>query len=273
MARLMFHRLALVSFGAACAGLILNIAVALLHKQSAAAFPTVATASPGIQLALVVVTILAGVFAFFRFYKPGTDAAGPRVSDLVLVGAALALALQNAFVASRWASQAEAARAEQHGSLAPLRERAEAGDPEAQHDLGVHYDQGLGIDQDQAEAVRWYRRAAERGFAPAQYNLAYSLEAGEGVARDIDGAVRWYTKAAEQGLQPAQVAAGVLHLDPASGGENPPAAYMWLTLAAEGEPGDAQVQAQHYLDQVKARLTPEQRVEGERLLSTRRGRD
>jgi len=40
-----------------------------------------------------------------------------------------------------------------------LRLRAEAGDAEAQYTIGLTYD--MGVPQDNAEAVRWYRLAAD----------------------------------------------------------------------------------------------------------------
>jgi TPR repeat protein len=40
-----------------------------------------------------------------------------------------------------------------------------------QNYLGVMYQSGLGVLQDDIEAVRWYRQAAEQGHATAQYNL------------------------------------------------------------------------------------------------------
>ena len=55
--------------------------------------------------------------------------------------------------------------------LADMRALAEAGDAEAQNNLGLMYFNGRGVAQDDAEAVAWYRRAAEQGFANAQYNL------------------------------------------------------------------------------------------------------
>ena len=48
---------------------------------------------------------------------------------------------------------------------------AEQGDADAQYNLGVMYDNGEGVTQDDAEAVKWYRRAAEQGNAFAQHNL------------------------------------------------------------------------------------------------------
>ena len=41
---------------------------------------------------------------------------------------------------------------------------AERGDAQAQFNLGVMYDKGRGVSQDDAEAFKWYRQAAERGL-------------------------------------------------------------------------------------------------------------
>ena len=49
--------------------------------------------------------------------------------------------------------------------------RRRTGNAVAQFNLGLIYHNGEGISQDQAEAVKWYRRAAEQGDAQAQCNL------------------------------------------------------------------------------------------------------
>jgi TPR repeat protein len=38
------------------------------------------------------------------------------------------------------------------------------------------YSQGLGVDQDKAEAVKWYKLAAEQGYTKAQSNLGAIYE-------------------------------------------------------------------------------------------------
>ena len=48
---------------------------------------------------------------------------------------------------------------------------ADQGNATAQYSLGISYSIGLGVPQDDAEAVRWYRLSAEQGDADAQYNL------------------------------------------------------------------------------------------------------
>ena len=61
-----------------------------------------------------------------------------------------------------------------------------------------------GVEQDDEEAVRWYRLAAEQGLAWGQYDLGRMYAEGRGVEQDDEEAVRWYRLAAEQGLAEAQ---------------------------------------------------------------------
>ena len=84
-------------------------------------------------------------------------------------------------------------------SLAALIAAAEEGDAAAQVNLGGLYRYGLGVAEDDAEAVRWYRAAAEVGDAAAQFNLGDLYRHGEGVPEDDSEAARWYLAAAEQG--------------------------------------------------------------------------
>ncbi len=42
------------------------------------------------------------------------------------------------------------------------------------------YDDGLGIDKDETEAIKWYAMAAQRGHAAAQFTLGKMYEEGIG---------------------------------------------------------------------------------------------
>ncbi|HOW75198.1 MAG TPA: protein kinase [Candidatus Competibacteraceae bacterium] len=84
-----------------------------------------------------------------------------------------------------------------------FRKAAEQGYAPAQSQLGWMYDKGLGVTQDYAQAVLWYRKAAEQGFAEAQYNLSVSYRKGEGVTNNPEQSVFWCRKAAEQGYPSA----------------------------------------------------------------------
>lgn len=53
---------------------------------------------------------------------------------------------------------------------------AEQGDAEAQINLGNCYRDGIGVPQDTAEALKWYRAAARQENPEAQYNLGVCYE-------------------------------------------------------------------------------------------------
>jgi hypothetical protein len=86
----------------------------------------------------------------------------------------------------------------QRPEIDELRVRAEAGDAEAQAGLGFKYFAGIGVPQDDAEAVRWYRLAADQGHARAQGNLGVMYGTGEGIPQDYVQAYMWFNLAASR---------------------------------------------------------------------------
>jgi len=84
-------------------------------------------------------------------------------------------------------------------ALAEFRPLAEQGYASAQYNLGVMYDNGLGVPQDYREAAKWYRFAAEQGKVKAQSNLASMYHFGQGVLKDDVLAHMWADLAASQG--------------------------------------------------------------------------
>jgi TPR repeat protein len=80
----------------------------------------------------------------------------------------------------------------------PLRERAAAGDPEAQFTLGKNYEAGRsGLKQSYAEAANWYRKSAERGNVYAQASLGILYHSGKGLPHDDVQAEMWFTVSAD----------------------------------------------------------------------------
>jgi hypothetical protein len=59
--------------------------------------------------------------------------------------------------------------------------------------------QGRGVEQNDDEAVRWFRKSAEQGFAEGQVNLGVSYTNGRGVEKNDAEAAKWFRKAAEHG--------------------------------------------------------------------------
>ncbi len=84
------------------------------------------------------------------------------------------------------------------------RKAVELGSVEAEYNLGTAYKNGYGVPLDEGEAAKWYRKAAEHGNADAQNSLAHMYEQGHGVPQDYAEAAKWYRKAAAQGLSVAE---------------------------------------------------------------------
>lgn len=61
------------------------------------------------------------------------------------------------------------------------------------------YANSMGVQQDFAEALRWYRLAAEQGYALAQANLGVMYWKGMGVKQEYVQACMWLSLAAAQG--------------------------------------------------------------------------
>ena len=72
------------------------------------------------------------------------------------------------------------------------------------------YDNGEGVAENDAEAVKWYRLAAEQGDAAAQSNLGLMYDNGEGVPESKVDAYLWWNLAAAQGLADAKTNKGIV---------------------------------------------------------------
>ncbi|MBM4164940.1 MAG: sel1 repeat family protein [Lentisphaerae bacterium] len=113
-----------------------------------------------------------------------------------------------------------------------LLQRARRGSRTAAFLAARCYEDGIGVDRDMTEALRWYRDAADQGSVQAQNNLAWIHHQGfGGVPQDIAEALTWYRRAAEQGSIPAQCSlAGLLLADENSADAE---AAEWYRRAAE----------------------------------------
>jgi len=119
-------------------------------------------------------------------------------------------------------------------ALPALRARAEAGDLEAQVELGRRYIQGIGVGRNEVEAGKWLLRAAEQGHAQAQFNVGVMYERGVGLENDLAKAIEFYRKAAAQNTPMALHNLGLLYVSGQAGIKADPAqARRLMTQAAE----------------------------------------
>jgi len=84
-------------------------------------------------------------------------------------------------------------------------------DTEALYALSLRYAEGLGVNEDPAEASRLLEKAARLGSAKAQRKLGSHLVGATGEERNLNEAVKWLGKAAEQGDAEAQFKLSLLH--------------------------------------------------------------
>ena len=137
----------------------------------------------------------------------------------------------------------------------------EEGNAIAQYNLGLIYDEGLGVPQDYKEAVRLYTLAAKQGHAKAQYNLGLMYRNKQVVPQDYEEAVRLYTLAAEEGFAEAQnnlanrfyYGQGVI--------EDFVYAHMWKNLASS----NGYESAREHLKTFETKMTSSQIEEAQRL--------
>ena len=109
---------------------------------------------------------------------------------------------------------------------------AKQGDANAQYNLGVMYDQGRGVPENDKTAVKWYKRSAKQGYDKSQFNLGVMYEKGLGVPQHYKTAVKWYRLAAEQGFASAQGALGAMYAFGMGVQKDYVYGHMWADIAA-----------------------------------------
>ena len=89
---------------------------------------------------------------------------------------------------------------------------AKEGHIDSQFNVGVMYEQGIGIAKNDKEALFWYEKAAAQGSSAAQYNLGVLYENGRGTAVEFAKANAMYRKASVQGDALAVGNLGMLYI-------------------------------------------------------------
>ena len=62
-------------------------------------------------------------------------------------------------------------------------------------------DNGIGIDENNEEAAKWYQLSAEQGDSDAQNNLGAMYSKGEGAEQSFVDALKWFVISAENGSE------------------------------------------------------------------------
>jgi TPR repeat protein len=82
--------------------------------------------------------------------------------------------------------------------------KAQAGDKFAQHELGLRYISGTGVERDTAKAGYWFQKASEQGLTASTFNLAILAYHGWGVRWDPFESYKLIRQCAEAGMPEAE---------------------------------------------------------------------
>jgi TPR repeat protein len=115
---------------------------------------------------------------------------------------------------------------------------AEKGNPKAQFSLAEMYRDGVGVEKNHKDALRWFMAAAENGYLDAYACIGQMHIRGRGTEENIDLGLQWITEGAEKGNVLSQYTLGLTYLwdakfDFDKDSKNCQLAWKWLLLAAE----------------------------------------
>ncbi len=131
---------------------------------------------------------------------------------------------------------------------------------EAAFNLGVMYEQGIGVPINFTQSFQWYMNAAKQGYREAQFNLANMYAKGAGIPPNQRKAVEWYLQAAERGEVASQFNLGNRYAKGVGVESNVVESYKWYSLAMRA--GDEE--AKNMLRVVKANMSQVEIMEAEK---------
>jgi TPR repeat protein len=114
-----------------------------------------------------------------------------------------------------------------------FRKAADQDDADGERYLAEMYVGGRGVPADNAEAAKWLRLAAAQGDPRSEHNLAVMYLQGMGVPRNTAEAAKWMRKAADQGLPEGEFGLGVIYANGYGVFPDDAEAARWYRKAAD----------------------------------------
>ena len=122
-------------------------------------------------------------------------------------------------VASPSSATAAGAPTPSPAEIQRLTTRAQAGDAQAQFELGQAYSSGEGVERNDVTAMSWFRKAADQHHAEAWKRTGDLFIRGDGIDYDMDKAVTAYRTASSLGSSEANIELAELFLHSQGGGK------------------------------------------------------
>ena len=114
------------------------------------------------------------------------------------------------------------------------RKIAEEGSPEAQSDLSLAYELGMGYSIDMVESFKWCKKSAENGNTMARFNLSQKYRLGRGVSIDQNESLKWLKIVSESGDIPSYPYIADAYLNGRGVEKSLIEAFNWYKKGAEG---------------------------------------
>ena len=116
---------------------------------------------------------------------------------------------------------------------------ADNGESAALHNIGVLYRDGNGVRQDLAEAAKWFLASAEGGDSYGRFRLGLAMIEGHGVAQNVEDGIELIRKAADDGNPLAAFELGAMRRHGRHLEQSSVEAASWYRIAADSGSGDA----------------------------------
>ncbi|MGA9119032.1 MAG: tetratricopeptide repeat protein [Bacteroidota bacterium] len=117
--------------------------------------------------------------------------------------------------------------------------KAQAGDKFAQHELGLRYITGRGVERDTAKAGYWFQKASEQGLTASTFNLAILAYHGWGVRWDPFESYKLIKQCAEAEMPEAEYFLAAVLTEDLVVPRDWKQAYDWAKKAADADFGPA----------------------------------
>ncbi len=158
-------------------------------------------------------------------------------------------------------------------ALVHYRKAAALGHTDAMNNIGMAYMRGQGVEQDPQHGVTWLSLASEQGNPYAAYQLGRAFLVGWGVEKNLAQAVAFFRLSAQRNFLDAYNYLGdALQSDEDASVQDLPQALASYIIAREAgllrdtiESREETGRAIANIETLTARMSPEQRAEGERI--------
>jgi TPR repeat protein len=115
-----------------------------------------------------------------------------------------------------------------------IRYKAEHGDAKYQYAYGVCYEKGWGVEQNEKEALAWYRKAAAQDNGPAYNSIGNFYRTGSVVKADPKQAIEYYQKGAAEKDAQSMLSLGNCYYYGMGVEKDEKTAIKWWKDAADG---------------------------------------